>query len=61
MELEEQYMQQLTPNQKQAYTIAKRNLGSSFNLSRSIGFLDWKKSLPAPTIVIGTSSNSPHS
>jgi len=40
----EDYIQQMTPNQKQAYTIAKRNLGSSFNLSLSIGFLEWKKS-----------------
>lgn len=39
----EEFMDQLTPSQKIAYEIAKRNLGSSFNLSLSIGFLEYKK------------------
>lgn len=46
--MEEEYIEQLTPNQKQAYAIAKRNLGSSFNISLSIGFLEWKKIQPPP-------------
>ena len=63
------YIQQLTPKQQQAYAIAKRNLGSSFNLSLSIGFLDWKKEqeqsqvpsvLPSNPQLDGTSSNSPN-
>lgn len=49
--MEDEYLKQLTPAQKKAYDIAKRNLGSSFNLSLSIGFLEWKKTVaknPAP-------------
>ncbi len=53
--MEEEYIQQLSPTQKQAYAIAKRNLGSSFTLHLSIGFLEWKKSRPVPTV-----SNSPN-
>lgn len=49
--MEDEYLKQLTPAQRKAYEIAKRNLGSSFNLSLSIGFLEWKKTVagnPAP-------------
>ena len=42
----EAYVQQLTPAEQKAYAIAKRNLGSSFNLALSIGFLEYKKTLP---------------
>ena len=38
----EKYLNQLTPAQRKAYEIAKRNLGSSFNLALSIGYLEWK-------------------
>ena len=44
----EEYLKQLTPAQLKAYEIAKRNLGSSFNLSLSIGYLEWKKTNPSP-------------
>jgi hypothetical protein len=57
----EEYLKQLSPKEQQAYAIAKRNLGSSFNLSLSIGYLEWKKSLPVPSSDLqstGTSSNS---
>lgn len=40
------YLQQLSPAEQKAYAIAKRNLGSSFNLALSIGFLEYKKSQP---------------
>jgi hypothetical protein len=43
--MEQEYLKQLTPAQIKAYEIAKRNLGSSFNLSLSIGFLEWKKTV----------------
>jgi hypothetical protein len=60
--MEEEYIQQLSPSQKQAYAIAKRNLGSSFNLSLSIGFLDWKtQQVPLPVPGASASvSNTPN-
>jgi len=41
MEQEKEYVEQLTPFQKIAYEIAKKNLGSSFNLTLSIGYLEF--------------------
>jgi hypothetical protein len=38
-----EYMQQLSNTQLMAYRIAKRHLGSSFNLIRSNGFIEWLK------------------
>ena len=37
------YLKQLDPIEKQAYTIGKQHLGSSFNVIKSNGFVDWKK------------------
>ena len=48
----EAYIQQLSPAEQKAYAIAKRNLGSSFNLALSIGFLDYKKNLPTPSLPV---------
>jgi hypothetical protein len=39
------YLAQMTPFQKTANEIAKRNLGSSYCIEKSIGFLDFKKTL----------------
>lgn len=39
------YINQLTPIEKQAYTIGKQHLGSSFNVVKSNGFINWKKKL----------------
>ena len=39
------YLKQLDMIEKRAYTIGKRHLGSSFNLIKSNGFLEWKKKL----------------
>lgn len=50
------YIQQLSPAEQKAYAIAKRNLGSSFNLALSIGFLDYKKNLP---VVVDTPQTKP--
>jgi hypothetical protein len=44
--LEKEYVEQLTPFQKIAYDIAVKKLGSSFNLSLSIGFLDFLAARP---------------
>ena len=37
------YLTQLDKIERQAYTIGKRHLGSSFNLIKSNGFIKWKK------------------
>ena len=44
--LEKEYVDQLTPFQKIAYDIAVKKLGSSFNLSLSIGFLEFVSARP---------------
>ena len=38
-----QYIAQLNENEKIAYEIAKEHLETSFDMSRSIGFLEFKK------------------
>jgi hypothetical protein len=38
------YLKKLNKIEKQAYTIGKSHLGSSFNVLKSNGFADWKKS-----------------
>ena len=39
----EEYIKQLNEKEKMALKIAQEHLGSSFNIERSIGFLQWKK------------------
>ena len=36
------YLIQMTPYQKKAYLIAKDHLGTSFNILKSNGFIEWK-------------------
>ncbi len=45
MELVEAYLAQLTEPQKKAYLIAKDHLGTSFNVKKSNGFIEWLKSM----------------
>jgi hypothetical protein len=40
-DLEKEYIKQLTPFQKIAYDIAVKKLESSFNLTLSIGYLEF--------------------
>jgi hypothetical protein len=40
--LEKEYLTTLSEKEKHAYAIAKDHLGSSFDLSKSNGFLQWK-------------------
>lgn len=42
-EIIQKYLDSLTDIEKQAYEIAKEHLGSSFNITKSIGFLKWIK------------------
>jgi hypothetical protein len=37
------YLKQLDKIERQAYLIGKNHLGSSFNVVKSNGFIDWKK------------------
>ena len=36
-----QYVEQLTPQQQKVLAIAQEHLGSSFNMTKSIGFKQW--------------------
>ena len=38
------YLKQMDPMQKKAYSIAQNHLGTSFNIHRSNGFKEWIKS-----------------
>lgn len=38
-----EYLNQLNDNEKKGYSIAKNHLGTSFNLVRSTGYVEWKK------------------
>ena len=38
------YLIQMSESQKKAYLIAKDHLGTSFNILKSNGFSEWKKS-----------------
>lgn len=40
--LEKKYVDTLTEKEKQGYEIAKDHLGMSFQLDKSIGFIEWK-------------------
>lgn len=42
----ESYLKQMNEKQKQAYEIAKTQLGSSFNIEKSIGFITYLKNNP---------------
>jgi len=37
------YLKHLDTIERKAYTIGKAHLGSSFNIVKSNGFIDWKK------------------
>lgn len=39
------YLKHLDKIERQAYTIGKAHLGSSFNVVKSNGFIDWHKKL----------------
>lgn len=38
-----EYLAQLTEQERIVLEIAKAHLGSSFDVSKSIGFIEWKK------------------
>ena len=44
-ELVEQYIAQFSPSEKIVYVIAQKQLESSFSIEKSIGFLEYVKSI----------------
>ena len=42
-ELTEVYIKTLTEKEYKSYQIAKSHLGTSFQIEKSVGFLQWKK------------------
>ena len=42
-ELQQAYLNTLTEKEKKGYEIAKSHLEMSFDLEKSIGYLEWKK------------------
>ena len=47
--LEERYIAQLNENERKTLEIAREHLESSFDLEKSIGFLEWlEKNKPIP-------------
>jgi hypothetical protein len=42
----DQYLAQLDDMQRKAMEIAKSHLGTSFNIKRSNGFIEWQKKHP---------------
>jgi len=45
-ELLKTYLETFTDKEKQGYEIAKSHLGSSFDLSKSLGYLHWLSNQP---------------
>jgi hypothetical protein len=45
-ELTDEYVEQMTPQQRKVMEIAREHLQSSFSLVKSIGFKEWCDSLP---------------
>lgn len=43
-ELHMLYISQMSVQERKAYEIAKEHLETSFNIDKSIGFIEWKKS-----------------
>jgi hypothetical protein len=52
---QEQYISTLSEKEYQGYLIARSHLGSSFDLEKSLGFIEWKK-IVQPTKPATTSS-----
>jgi hypothetical protein len=44
-ELLEKYIETLSEKERKSYLIAKEHLGTSFQLEKSVGFLQWIKKL----------------
>ena len=43
IDLVEEYINQMSDHEKKTFKIAQEHLGTSFNIKRSIGFINWKE------------------
>jgi hypothetical protein len=43
VDLQTEYLRSLSQKEIQAYHIAKSHLGTTFDLGKSIGFIEWKQ------------------
>lgn len=48
--IEVAYIESLNDKERKAYAIAESHLGSSFDLSKSSGFIKWKRTYVLPII-----------
>jgi hypothetical protein len=56
-ELSIEYIKNMSEKELKAYHIAKEHLGDSFQLEKSIGFLDWLKTqVPVPPLELNSTS-----
>jgi hypothetical protein len=46
MDKVEDYLKQMNPKEMKAYQIAKKQLGTSFNIKKSIGYITFLKNNP---------------
>lgn len=46
MDKVEEYLKQMRPKERLAYQIAKKQLGTSFNIKKSIGYITFLKNNP---------------
>jgi len=56
--LTEEYIATLTEKEYQGYMIARSHLGSSFDLEKSLGFIEWKKTQKEPSAILSTNEQS---
>ena len=52
LDLESQYILSLSQKEHKSFLIAKSHLGSSFEICKSIGFIQWKKNHKAVSELI---------
>ena len=54
---ESEYLKSLTEKEYKAYEIAKSHLGTSFDLKKSNGFLEWSKKIKSANATTNTTAN----
>jgi len=60
---QEQYISTLSEKEYQGYLIARSHLGSSFDLEKSLGFIEWKKTVqpqPQQSSKLSPASSAPY-
>lgn len=54
---ESEYLKSLTEKEYKAYEIAKSHLGTSFDLKKSNGFLEWNKKIKSANATASATAN----